>query len=184
MTPPTKSKRFGATPGKLVLIAVLAVTLVSVVVLQLPDSKSAAGQPEANQEDSRQETAQSRINSKSRSESTTEVSRGMPVKSWPRIPVETAIQVDPFALPPWARATPVAGPKAGPASNHNSETPREPPVSLETLKKQHVSIVIVADGQKVAKLGKRDVRVGDEIGGFVVAEINMDGIVLETREVE
>ena len=185
MTHPTLQQRIAETPRKkLVLIAILAVTLVTVIVVQLPDSKPAAQRPEADGERSREQIAQSKSNSKSQSESTIELSRGTPVKSWPRIPLETVLQKDPFALPAWARVTTKTAPNAVSTSDDISAAHREQLAILKHLKQQGVSMVMLDGGQKVAKLGTHEIRVGDKIGGFRVAEINMDGIVLESRGVE
>ena len=184
MTQPTPRQRFGATPKKLVLIAVLAVALVTVIVLQLPESKSTARQSEPNKERPRQGIAQSHNTPKSPAHSTVDPSRGTVVKSWPRIPLETVLQKDPFARPEWARVTTRIASQDGSTSNDASATRREQLAMLETLKQQGVSMVILDGGQKVAKLGTHELRVGDEISGFRVVEINMDGIVLESRAVE
>lgn len=189
MSQPMLQQRITATPRKkIVLIAVLAVTLVTVIVLQLPESKPAAQQPEADRARSRQEIAQNKSNAKSQSESTVEPSPGTLVKSWPRIPLETVLQKDPFALPEWARVTTKVAPNAvsvsDDTSDDTSEAHHKQLAILETLKQQGVSMVILDGDRKVAKLGTHEIRVGDEISGFRVVEINMDGIVLEARAVE
>lgn len=184
MTPPTLQQRFGVTPKKVGLIAVLAVALVTVIVLQLPESKPAARQSEPNKERPRQGIAQSNNTPKSPANSTVDPSRGMVVKSWPRISLETVLQKDPFARPEWARVTTRIAPQDVSTSNDTSEARRAQFAMLKTLKQQGVSMVILDGDQRVAKLGTHEIRVGDEIGGFRVAEINMDGIVLESRAVE
>ena len=49
---------------------------------------------------------------------------------------------------------------------------------LHNLRKRGVDIVLISDETRAVMVGSRTLRVGDVLDGFIIAEINNDGIVL------
>ena len=154
-TKPTN--RYGATPGKLALIGVLAVVLAIVIVRQLPDrtKKNLAAQPAANASSQKTENDDTVDSEK----------RDLP--PWPEFNFTKTIAHDPFAQPSW-----IAQEESGQRTNHDDS------VELAALQQQGASIVLIAEDRKLATIGKRKIGVGDLVEGYTITDITTDGIIL------
>ena len=170
----------GVTPAKLVLIGVLAVVLLVVIVLQLPKSRSsaqpqrpAARNPAADEAPSRNPT-----NPQDSNEQPARAEKPTPV-AWPEPSLRAVLAHDPFAPPDWTRPPGelgnLASDSATDGNQHGSSASRQ---LLAELHSTGVSLVMISGKDRRARIGQMEVREGDQIGGFVVQEINSDGVVL------
>lgn len=186
MTDPVVKSKVGATPGKLVLMAVLAVVLVSVLLVQL------AGREEPP---AAQETADaSSLPQTGRSENGTSVPRSPPDeddvltqdRQGPRIALEEVLQHDPFALPralrPPARPSSANTADDAPDEVDREEVQRQRERALAAIREQGVQMVFLGKEEQIAIIGDHRVRVGDQFEGFRVTDIGSDGVTLSEQE--
>lgn len=189
---PTRAKQAGVTPGKLVLIGVLAVVLVGVLYIQYgPTTQQAetnAPQPTA--------TAESTVGP-ARSAPTTAVvlepvdaaprKQTGAVAGWQSPDLGSIVQYDPFSLPasfPQPRhddegalaqdAVQTLDASAQQAALAAERTKSE--AELQGLRQQGVHVIIRREDRYVAIVGDKEVHVGDEIDGFKVIGIDADGV--------
>ncbi len=179
--------KFGATPGKLALIGLLAVVLIWVIVRQLPGSSAAVETVNSN---SGQATS---VSASPKSASTQQVVRRRSAKvisssnkqspiagvhqSWPKLRMDAVLAADPFAAPQWF--TLAVREKAAqdlPAAADDKQEEIEK--SLEEFRKQGAAIVVISNRDKMATLGSHEVRIGDVVDGFIVTNISTEGVVL------
>ena len=185
MTKPNQKIKVGATPGKMLLMAVLAVVFVSVLVFQFTASE---------EEPASQENADASGPSRTpRTKYRTSVSRS-PLedgdfseedRKWPKIALEEILQHDPFAVPG------VLLPPAKPSSTNTAhdvpdkvrvqELQRQREQALTAIREQGVQMVFLGKDVQVAIIGDRRVRVGDRFEGFQVTDIDSDGITLSEQ---
>lgn len=201
-----RSKRIGVTPGKLVLIGVLAVVLLGVLYVQFgaggsaesvlaaeeaveplsPPTKSAAPAV-ANAARADVAPAASPSENQAATARTTQ---------WSIPDVARITEHDPFALPlafpQPARSADGKGLtaenlKATDAATRASRLADEVAkrqTALEELRRRGVSVIVKQRGQYVAMIGDRTIRVGDEINGFTVTSIEADGVRVEMKVAE
>lgn len=175
-----KSSKSGATPGKLALIAVLAVVLVVVLAVQFGGSFG-AGRP-AEREERRGESREQRAASGESSPLVTHHSPpATPYSSrpWPKLELADVTDFDPFAAP-----KPAPEPSETLAATVESAAAQEEQDAafLEQLRQEGVQAVIgSAHNGRAALIGSQIVRVGDVLGGFRVVGIEPDGVVLERQ---
>ena len=151
--------RIGATRGKLALVGVLAVALAYVMASNVRALRG-AGMPAV--------AAPAVAAATSDMVSTPEQPFGEfgEDDDWPRVSWGQAAQFDPFRAPPWmARAEP------GDAVATETRT-------LEALRKAQSVIVVVADGERLARIGDHEFRVGDFVGPYQIIDISSAGIEL------
>ncbi|MCR9116736.1 MAG: hypothetical protein NXI22_07270 [bacterium] len=96
-------------------------------------------------------------------------------------PLQATLAHDPFQEPTWLRPIDkIDATFPGGVADTNYK-PKEESVSVEDtlaeLRSNGVSVIMIHDGQRWAKIGDRRVHVGDQIGDLTVEAINMDGVV-------
>jgi len=196
-------KRIGATPGKLALVGVLAVALITVIASQLSNSTAAPqlarraptlvrkqsnqtttpNQP--NNSSSKTIQAQTRLSQSKSSPNSVERTSESP--TWPDLPLETIVAADPFATPPWlkqARTDTQVGPTDNQLATEEARRAQkaQKAQALKKLQEQGITIVVIAADDKRATIGKQTVRIGDHIEGFVITDITKQGVVLSEFE--
>ncbi|MEQ8791300.1 MAG: hypothetical protein RIC55_33875 [Pirellulaceae bacterium] len=192
----------GVTPGKLVLIGVLGVILVTVLVMQFGglggDTTNTSSEPPASgrgrqtaaSTKSTTSTTATTTAAQGRTEATTSTSSMPPRPQWAAMTAAEVRQHDPFAvsavMSPWLGPEPVSAPDAPQAIDESQQ--RRATKLQETLNflRTHGVSVIIDDEQSdggagpTAVIGDQTVRVGDLLGGFRVVDINAEeGVVLE-----
>jgi hypothetical protein len=191
----SRSSTLGASRGKLILIAVLAVILVLVVAVQFggksgaketTESESAdeasAPEPAAQPSAADDEAAPKRPQ-------TVEISR-----PWPEWKLADVLEHDPFATPE------LLGRRDN-RSDRNADLEREAEAAArreaiaqrraeqdrlaEQLQKEGVRALVGSSRNgRAAIVGSKTVRVGDVLGEFQVIAIEPDGVVLERLKLE
>ena len=165
----TTWRKTGATPGKLLVAAVLAVVLIVVVVVQSGDDDDPAIQPRAVRKAARPVANKPVAAPSSAEAAETAVAE---TRVWPEFSRELVAQHDPFRLPqPLQSARTLSAADAADGSSRQAGV-------LDELRREGVAFVVLSDSERVAMIGDRQVKVGDVLEGFRVAEINSDGIVL------
>lgn len=196
MAPDAASKQ-SVTQGKLILIGVLAVVLVGVVYWNYfrdpPRAGSTAKQPAkaGEQHAKRSAPAAARQTAPAAGAQPSRPAQGgggRPRKPWPKFDLADVIARDPFTLPaafpqPHSSLASAAEigeplPSPSPASQTEAAT-QERADTLAAMKQQGVQLVLQNGREYVAKIGDRQVRVGDKIGGLRVVDISLRGVVLE-----
>jgi hypothetical protein len=173
--------KVGATPSKLVLIAVLAVVFVGVLVFQFsgkeepPPPREKTGASESRP---RPAAGRTRVAASPRGDG--DVRRKD--RTWPQIALKEVLQHDPFAVPRALRppeepkpATPVL---KTPDKSRQEELERQREQALAAIRKQGVQMIFLGEKEQVALIGDRRVRVGDLFDGFRVTKIGPDGVTL------
>lgn len=191
----TTASKSHVTRGKLLLIGVLAVVLVTVVYWNYfrDGSRSSAAAKTAAKKPARSAksaaTASARPNrgrTNAGRDSPRHPAAARPPTTWPSIELAEVIAYDPFALPD---AFPKPPPSVAGLVRENTTTPRpseqtdlaaqERAVVISAIRQQGVQLVLRNGQEYVAKIGDRQVRVGDTIGGLRVVDISLRGVVLE-----
>jgi len=177
-----ESSKFGVTPGKLALIAVLAVVLVVVLAVQLGGvcgaKQSADGDPER---EGPKPGPNGRLSARA-AQPSREFGSGQDAScSWPKPELADVLGCDPFAA-----GAPVARPPESLDSTLQGAAGRaEQDKLLEQLQEEGVQAVVGgARNGNVAVIGSKIVRVGDLLGGLRVVGIDADGVVLERSAAE
>ncbi len=192
----TKQSKVDATPGKLVLISVLAVVLIAVLYKQFGGSTTAVDRPARRPKPARPSVA-SRAPAgdadKRRRDAvvTADDTAAQPVNEvvWRPPPLAEVVEYDPFSLP---YRFPQPRPQGADESSADSGT-RKPGVDpavqaaqqlnerLEQLRQQGVQVILKEQDEYVALIGDRTIHVGDEIDGLTVTEITPRGVRLERK---
>lgn len=159
-------QRAGVTPGRLVLMGVLAVTLAYVLISQLPVRQPTThATPSRAEKDSVQATAQT----------VTQPSTAA-AKPWPAVNLAVVEAHDPFARPGWA-GLPVAEAQPGSASDDMNNPTRARNV-LDQLMAAGTNAIVIVDDERLALIGERQIRIGDRVEGLTVTDITEAGIIL------
>ncbi len=178
MTIVTMRERIGASRGKLALVGLLAVVLVVVIVAQLPSSNSDDLPTAPVSRMSEPEAAAESASAPSSSEKT---SVDQPPRKWPELSMNAIVAFDPLAAPSWyLAATHVE------QSNENeqddptlaSAEERASSAVLEALQQAGTTIVLTANGERIATIGEQQFRIGDRIAGYLVSDITDQGVIL------
>lgn len=162
MNEPTWQQRLGATPGKLAVVAILAVMLGYVLLNQSRSDVNtiASSAPQTKSPVKRSEKSDKTEHVKAKQDSVEK-------RSWPEMSVAQACRSDPFARPVWYLST--------------LEEPVEPvrgaSQTIEALSKLGPKIIVIAGEERIATIGDQEYREGDTIEGLVISEITSDGIV-------
>lgn len=163
-------KRLGVTPGKLALIGALAFILMAVTAYQIL-SPSGSAPPDSNSQsaDLLKETNDS-ISSETHLAQSTDLGKSPHRTPWPKLSLEEIASHNPFVLPQLRPAAAIAA--------DNSQSPHDPQrlQALSELSATGVTIVMLEDGQPVARVGARTIRLGDEIAGYRVSKIDASGV--------
>jgi hypothetical protein len=201
------SKRIGLTPGKLVLIGILAVTLAVVLYIQFGSSDAeefvAAAEETSGTLSPPQRSAAALAAPASElaktapanaaSAEATATSQLLDLSRWKAPDVATIVEYDPFALPPGfpqplkmvnGQALTSDGIVAADAETRATELAdavAKLQTELDSLRQRGVSVIVREHDQYVAMIGDRTIHVGDEINGFRVTAIEPDGVRVESK---
>jgi len=190
---PNWAKQVGLTPGKMALMAVLAVVFLGVLYVQLRGTsakspavvapptaapKSSAGQSKANESHDARAAAHATARKKT-------VVHG----NWQPPAITTVVEYDPFARPA-SFPQPFAAEAAGALAQNEAQSREDASTQraaiaaereqmqsqLAGLRQQGVRVIIKRNDQYVAIVGEKEVHVGDQIDGFTVIAIDADGV--------
>lgn len=168
-------QRTGATPGKLILIGVLAVVLAYVILSQVmgPSQTPAVAAVPATTTPSPQAAPPPASPS------------GQPrpapphQQPWPQPDLAKVVAFDPFAAPRWAQPVALAAADATTPAAATAVDSGEP--TLAQLRELGAAVIVEVDGEPLALVGEHRVRVGDRLAGFLVTKITESGIVLASE---
>jgi hypothetical protein len=195
-------KRIGLTPGKAILIGVLAFVLVAVVYKQFatPGAEDEimpqpASSPPIDQRAAVKSATAAAVASPAPPANARVELRRLDQSRWKSPELSAVIAYDPFALPPSfpqpakiGIAAALADGEAGASSTADSEQLAEAlerlQQQLEELKQRGVHVIVNKNDHYVAMIGDRLVHVGDEINGFIVTEIDPRGVRVERKEAQ
>ncbi len=170
-TSPNFLERHGATPGKLKLIALLGCVLLYVIVSQIPfggvtsaSTKRRTPPTTSSPKPAGKQIAPSPIATS---------------KPWPAPDLSVIARHDPFALPPWARSASTAGTTR--VASGKPIALKDQKNVLEKLHASGIAVVMIVDGEPLALVGNRQIRVGDDLEGFEVTAITESGILLSEK---
>ena len=164
-----KCDRIGATRGKLALMGVLAVVLVCVLASNFRGSATELALTAPSPAAAPGELAGAAAES-------VEASGPSPFGEfaadgdWPQTNVETIVDFDPLAAPPWKAVSEVTRADAA-----NADTTEQ---TLEQVQQATNAIIFISGGQRVARIGTQDYHVGDMVGRFQITDISSAGLVL------
>jgi Sec-independent protein translocase protein TatA len=181
MTNVSIRERTGATRGKLALVGVLAVVLVVVIVVQLPGpsnvDKAATTAVSSLAELDKVDNDKAESNSETKQTKKTRIDT--PPRQWPELSMDTIIAFDPLTAPSWyvaaARVEPTKE-QDDPSLAAAEDDARA--AALATLQQTGTTIVLIANGERIATIGDQSVRIGDSIEGFQVSDITDQGVIL------
>ncbi|NQT17615.1 MAG: hypothetical protein HQ582_32975 [Planctomycetes bacterium] len=189
-----KSSGVGATPGKLILIAVLGVILVVVVAVQF------GGKSDANEPQESESAAEARVPepaaqaSAANDDAAPERPQTMDVsRPWPDWKMADVLQHDPFATPELlvrrdgspADAEREREAEAAARREEKARKKAEQDRFAEQLQKQGVRALVGSSRNgHAAIVGSETVRVGDVLGEFQVIAVGPDGVVLKRPELK
>jgi len=164
-------KKYGMTPGRAAIMAVLALALGVVWGPQLlpskpelPVVKAAAPRPA----ESTARPVQTPLALPAIAGEKDSLRQGLP-----QISAEEAGAYDPFAPPSWSPAAVslFAGDAAGPTDNAAER--------FQAIRSRGVAMILVSPDGAAAQLGDQTLRVGDSIDGFEVVDITAEGVVFK-----
>jgi hypothetical protein len=197
------ASKHGLTPPKAILIGVLALVLVGVVYIQYGrSSDNEVFEPVA--------TIATKVATASRPVSSTPTSAGtikaetdgstqaalleIDQSQWKSPELSVVIAYDPFALPsgfpqpprvatdPRLASGDLVASTAAEKAKKMADVLEELRTQLEDLKQRGVHVIVSQNDQYVAVIGDRTIHVGDEINGFTVTEIDLEGVRVEWKE--
>ena len=181
MAEPEVKTKSAVTPGKLAMIAGLAVLLVIVLVVQLqPSGPAAPG-----------EKISARPKPRGGSNAVTTNAAAVTTKraKWPVLSRDEVQQHNPFHVsallaPTTSRADADQAGDARTAEAEDDEAARLREELLAELRGNGVNLIVLSEDGQVAKIGEKRIRVGDIIRGFRVVQIAADGIELVEHKTE
>ena len=177
-----ESSKLGATPGKLALIAVLAVVLVVALAVQFGGSLGAGRPRDGDRGRESQSPGPAGQLAAQSAQPSEDAGKGHDAsRPWPKLELADVSAYDPFAV-----RTPVTKPPEPPATTAESDADRaQQDQLLEQLREEGVQAVIGGSRNgNAAVIGSQIVRVGDVLDGFRVVGIEADGVVLERSAAE
>jgi hypothetical protein len=188
-------KKIGATPGKLALIGVLAVVLVTVIASQLPNRSTSTTVALNSSTPSRTEPTRQSVSDQRKTRSAGSKPSNTKVKSsdapenqsphvWPKLSIDQIATYDPLVAPDWLIAARNAIPPKDKKSQQLAETERQKrnTAALKILREQGTKAVVISAGEKRALIGEQPVHIGDNIEGFQITDITKQGVVLTETE--
>ncbi len=178
MAEQTLTEQIGATPGKIAIAVVLSGIFVSLLIMQIDDGTSVAGDV---LEPGGPGTATIASLGTAAPEATVpSVSKPRP---WPDVSLAEARKYNPFFMP---RAAGASGwnsrdSQAAEALKQKDLQQRAEMrrLALTKLREQGVGVVLQSGEELVAIIGSDTVHIGDVIDGFKVVGIGRDGVTLE-----
>lgn len=178
------NKKSSLTPAKGALIAILSRILVVVLVSQFA-SGSGNTVPQSTRSIAKPKLTTANATQQKPIQQNSVPQTPAPQDPWPRLSLDDVIQHDPFALPTsWqGEQRQRISTKAAHGNEVEDEILREHEEqlleTLSDLREQGVSLVVTGKHGKSAMIGSRRVEVGDMVSGFVVKDIQADGVILE-----
>jgi hypothetical protein len=166
-----KSMPLGATPGKLALIAVLAVVMMGVVISNWPSAAAPPVEESALETPPPVEAATT--------DSSIQAQPSAPAgpfgefaedRHWPELPIKEVTKFDPFAESPWA-APPKQASDEGSGPAYSQE-------QINELLAAKNAIIFVAGDRRVARIGDEEFQIGDILGHYKITDITPKGVVL------
>lgn len=186
------AKQAGITPGKLTLIAVLAVVLGGVLYIQYapPSNSSPPPPPPAPRNAAARRLAPIQNIAKaliSASQQPKPRKKTGEVGSWHSPELAPIVDYDPFALPAAFPKPAEIDAQVALAQTTTAEEASAQQEALEAertksegelagLRQQGVAVIIKKKNEWFAMVGDQEVHVGDEINGFTVIAIDADGV--------
>jgi hypothetical protein len=172
MSRPAPNK-LGATPGKLALIAVLALMLIGVVAANWP---SAPGAPNDEAETKTARRVPTNLVSTSGQQTPPATPAGpfgefAEDGHWPELPLRQVTSLDPLATAAWAKP-----PEQSAEGAVRTET------QINELLAAKEAIIFVSGDKRIARIGDRQFQVGDRLGRYLISEISPRGVVLSESE--
>lgn len=183
-------EKIGVTPGKLALVAVLAVVLVTVIYQQMPpaDQVSTAEPTEQVPKSESRSSAKGLARpALATSQDVRKKEAAKQEKEWPKIQLENAIAFDPFSRPDALKPDHKERP-GDDVTATNEELVKRQAVrrnreqALALVRQQGVQMVLYDQQERIAVVGDRVVRIGEELQGFRVVAIDDEGITLSERD--
>ena len=191
MSTSPESSRLGASPGKLALIAVLAVILIAVIAVQFGSGSHATEGPERDpNSEGRTSTPHPEPAGSDPARSPKSGKAQETAPPWPTVDLSDVLEHDSFAASATfssRRDSAAANRKPGPSAREEELARRraEQDQSLEELRQQGVKAVVGSTRRgHAAIIGSQTVRPGDVLDGFRVIAIDSDGVVLERLAIE
>ena len=179
MTIVTKKDRIGATRGKLALVGVLVVVLVAVIGMQLSGSSNIDNLPTAAASDMPGWQGNVDVDTASDSSAPPAPPVEKPPRTWPELSMEVIVACDPLAAPPWyLDAMELDQSKDQSDGNPASAEGAPDSLILAELQEAGATIVLIANGKRIATIGDRQIRIGDRIEGYQVSDITDQGVIL------
>ncbi len=191
MVPAKLSLKLGASPGRLAIVGVLAVVLAVVLWKQFGGEATGPRPTRARQDSARRPGSASppvanvppARRPSGNASPTVPLTRVSTVpRIWPEIPTEQMLAHDPFGLPAVLRRDPIEIANAVPDDRAGGGDPaiaQRVEAALQRLQASQHILVLEQQGQFVAMLGGRQIRVGDIIEGMLVREITQEGLVVQ-----
>jgi hypothetical protein len=171
MSRPAPNK-LGATPGKLALIAVLALVLVGVIAANWPSAPEApADEPQTAR---RLPKAPPAANAGQPNQGATPVGPFGEFAEdghWPELPLREVTSFDPLATAAWAKP-----PEETAEVNVRTES------QLNELLVAKEAIIFVSGDKRIARIGDKEFQVGDRLGRYQISDISPRGVVLSESE--
>jgi hypothetical protein len=165
--------KLGATPGKLALVAVLALVLIGVVASNF----SSGGKPPRNKRAKDETLAAADAGPAAMSDkptidatSTSPFGKFAEDGNWPEFPMSEITSFDPMAKAAWAKPV-VAGEEAVVSD-----------AQINELLAAKNAIIFMAGDKRVARIGENEYHVGDVIGRYQISDITARGVVLSEAQ--
>lgn len=158
-------RRLGVTRGKLVLIGVLAVVLVTVVVLQWPEASTPSPTIELNNAAAGDDVTTPTASSEPQNRPSETPARAAVV--WPQLTLAEIVRHNPFQLPEEMRPEP--------AKVDNQQDSQDQRI-LQSLTEPSSAMILMVGEEHVARVGATTLRPGDKIGHYRVAKIDATGV--------
>jgi hypothetical protein len=189
-------KATGLTPAKLILIGVLSLVLLAVLYIQFGSSSAETASPPYEPPHCRpavaatQPAAPKPVDDNKQTATTADAvpKKAEITSNWQTADVATAVQYDPFALPPLfpqriqeAKDNKLAKDAVETDDGHadaaaRAESLKELTTEFSQLQRQGVRVIMQKQDKYVAMIGDKTIHVGDDIDGFTVVAIDANGV--------
>jgi hypothetical protein len=167
----------GATPGKLALIAVLAIVMIGVIASNWPS----AAAPPVDETAAEPQPPVAAATTEASPQTQPAVPAGpfgefAADQHWPELPITEVTKYDPFAEAHWAAPPkPVESAESGPAYNEEQ---------INELLAAKNAIIFVSGDKRVARIGEQEFQVGDVLGHYKITDITPKGVVLSENNTD
>lgn len=176
----------GLTPAKGGIVAVLALILVVVLFMQFGGPSASTSRPARRAGPGRAAATSAPQHAGPQSSSAADLLAASTATPWPTLDITKIVEFDPLQLPRRVAAKIRAekekqereAQKTRVLTSQKAKEQAERAAALATLRQSGVELIVESNGQVVAFVGTRSVRIGDTISGLKVTAIRPDGIVL------